>query len=82
MTIRREVVSFSYQMEKELKENDYKGHWRGCSFEYLLSKLDEEVAELKEAMANSDHEHVLSEAADVANICMMIADNKSKEKQA
>lgn len=95
---RKEIEEFAQAMESELKENDYKGGWKDCDLTFLLSKLDEEVKELKEAIQvkqefinlnsnarsvgecqydyslKSSNKNILSEAADVGNIAMMIAD--------
>lgn len=87
---RDEVKKFAEAMEAELKENDHKGGWKRCKPEFLIAKLTEEVKELYEASKKMDEnkynysiteeeltklkKEVLSEAADVANIVMMIAD--------
>lgn len=84
---RKEVVNYATAMESELRENDYKGSWKDCDIYYLRKKLEEEVGELLEAagtylncknQVKNAHEqqrkHILSEAADVGNIAMMIAD--------
>jgi hypothetical protein len=86
---RHQVVQFAKAMEVELLENDYKGGWKDCNSSFLLEKLDEEVAELKEVVklcrfteGNSGEKkpnlelrrNVSSEAADVGNIAMMLAD--------
>lgn len=54
-------------------------HWQESSFADvrlgLLDKLDEEVGELIEAIEDNENgDVVLLEAADVANIAMMLAD--------
>jgi len=63
---------FAEQMELKLRANDHKGGWNQCSLQYLFEKLDEEVGELSATLTN---EETIREAADVANIAMMIADN-------
>ncbi len=45
---RPEVLEFARFMEMVLRENDHKGTWKDCTFDYLLDKLDEEVKELHE----------------------------------
>jgi len=45
---RPEVLEFARFMEMVLRENDHKGTWKNCTFDYLLEKLDEEVKELHE----------------------------------
>jgi cell division FtsZ-interacting protein ZapD len=102
---RPEVNTYAEAMETELKNNASKGTWKKCELPFLINKLDEEVAELKdaaEAMKELAHaieiakdnnagltgENIkaleeakenmktwlLSEAADVGNIAMFIAD--------
>jgi hypothetical protein len=43
---REQIKWFAGEMEKVLKENDYKGGWANESFYYLLSRLKEEMKEL------------------------------------
>jgi NTP pyrophosphatase (non-canonical NTP hydrolase) len=64
-------------MQRALNDNDHKDGWDECSLGYLFGRLGEEVQELKEAMQaiDRDPELIVSEAADVANFAMMIADN-------
>jgi len=69
--LRPEVLAFARAMEMNLRANDHKGHWRECSDEYLLLRAYEELAELQTCRSGD----TLSEAADVANFCMMAADN-------
>ena len=73
---------FTRLMEKVLRDNDYKGGWTNSSDVYLLRKLNEEVDELKLAVWNEKRpsEVIAKEAADVANIAMMIADNNNREE--
>jgi NTP pyrophosphatase (non-canonical NTP hydrolase) len=74
--MREEILEFALAMENKLQNNDYKGHWCGCDKEYLTVKLMEEIHELfKAIMQRESDDEVISEAADVANIVMMIADN-------
>ena len=70
--LRPEVLAFAAVMESKLRANDHKTHWRECSLDYLLTRLEQEALELREAINCGDG--VISEAADVANFAMMIAD--------
>jgi len=70
--LRPEVLAFASVMESKLRANDHKAHWRECSLDYLLTRLEQEALELREAI--NCGEGVISEAADVANFAMMIAD--------
>lgn len=80
MEYRSIVEKFSEVMLRKLNENDDKGGWEECSYEYLIKRLGEEVAELAAitpmGFGKSDRHRMLAEeAADVANFAMMIADN-------
>jgi len=81
------VEGFALDMEVKLRANEYKGGWRDCDLEYLLTKLTEEKRELTVATRKfNDNYHsenplskdlrqkVIDEAADVGNIAMFIAD--------
>lgn len=88
--VRKSVTWFADRMEKKLRANDHKGHWSGCTRVYLFRRLRTEVRELSAASSNfrrlirkklmTDDElrdsaqALISEAADVANFAMMIAD--------
>lgn len=73
--VREPVLWFAGKMESKLQENDHKGGWENCTFQYLFQKLDEEVKELTTCISE---EKAIQEAADVANIAMMIADRARK----
>lgn len=76
----RPVVQwFAGAMEAKLRANDHKRGWRGTSEFVMIQKLLEEVGELIEAVygrgfGRASREEVLSEAADVGNVAMMLAD--------
>jgi NTP pyrophosphatase (non-canonical NTP hydrolase) len=76
--MREAVRWFAQQMETKLREHDDRGGWHQCEQGWLLARLTDEAVELMEAIKKSDHEAVISEAADVANFAMMIAD-KARE---
>lgn len=81
--LREPVQWFAEQMEKMLQANDHKAGWQDCNFDYLEDKLDEEVREvkvelLKNSNGRSNEPDIIKEAADAANILMMIADNARK----
>lgn len=76
--IRSEVLRFAGYMEIELLEHDDRGHWGGRSIHSLYDHLRTEVSELSIEIHNfgePDPARVISAAADVANLAMMIADN-------
>ena len=77
----RKVEKFSQAMFKKLLDNRHKGDWSACDYAYLLRRLREETEELRFRLLGlirsqaTTPEQILSEAADVANFAMMIADN-------
>ena len=83
--LRPEVQWFAEQMELRLRANDHKGGWQLEDQRWLSGRLGEEWEELKTALWDMDNnrlsspESVISEAADVGNFAMMIADNTRKD---
>ena len=77
--VRPAVMDFAIEMEKKLLANDHKGGWQDCTFEYLMDRLREETCELNRVMYSED---AVGEAADVANMAMMIADCVLSERRA
>lgn len=82
---RAEVQALAVAMEQKLQEHDDdRGErgWSGDAPELLLARAQQELAELQRAVHRwrgapwADHfkARVLSEAADVANMVMMVAD--------
>ena len=77
---RKSVMWFARAMEKKLKANDHKGHWRHLEVGHLRRRLAQEIEELKRAIdANESPARVLLEAADAANFAMMIAENYRRD---
>lgn len=86
--LRPEVAAFAQLMERELRANDHKGGWANEDPRHLYDRLIEEDSELKVALhqyqgrvrrgeggPTADASEIVgSEAADVANFAMMIAD--------
>jgi NTP pyrophosphatase (non-canonical NTP hydrolase) len=72
------VVEFTRAMLRKLWENRHKGNrtgWMAASPDELFERLVEEVNELKQAMEDCDsRSEIINEAADVANMAMMVAD--------
>ncbi len=76
--LRASVQWFAEQMERKLRIHDAdrgRRGWRGMSFGELYDRMDDECIEMLNAVHPSD---VISEATDVANFAMMIADNNRK----
>lgn len=85
--IRNSIEWFSREMQGELLKHLDRPGWRREKWEYLLGRLEEEVEELKVALASfhtfqgDSGEHfkkkkqIVKECADVSNFSMMIAHN-------
>lgn len=67
--MRPPVYRFALQMERVLKQNDYKGGWDTCSISYLDMRLQQEIHEYSKATSIQDQQ---KELTDIANFCMMI----------
>ena len=79
--LRPEVRWFAEQMELRLRENDWKGGWHNERLGTLCAKLRIELSELERFLfprRELELERITSEAADVANFAMMIADNAQR----
>jgi hypothetical protein len=89
LEVRYQVAAFALLMERELRANDHKGGWDTCDTSWLLKRIEEEAKELRAAdpdrvrypygtdVINDTGKRadlVESEAADVANFAMMVAD--------
>lgn len=70
------VAAFGELMIKKLEENDHKPGWMDCELSWLTDKLRDEVCELDDAACQEhpDRSAIGLEAADVANMALMIAD--------
>ena len=88
MKIRRAVKKFAGLMEETLKKNDQKGGWQQEDFVYLYNRTLDEIIELKKQLIKArllqtkevilsipNKKEIIKESVDVANFCMMIADN-------
>lgn len=79
--VRKEIVWFSKEMEAKLKKYDSKGGWEDLTTVHLLGRIKDELKELEEEFENDfiDITAAVRECADIANFCMMIADNLKRE---
>lgn len=85
--MRKSVRIFADEMERVLKENDYKGGWQDCLDRYLFQKLNEEVREVEREYWRGDERHAFrgdakklrKELVDVANVCMMLHENIGRD---
>ena len=73
--LRPEVQWFAEQMEIKLRENDWKGGWKGESVSELTARIEDETVELWQSiMPHAQPVNIVREAVDVANFAMMVAD--------
>ena len=84
-TLRPELAAFAQLQERVLKLNDFKGGWQDMQLDEVLTRIDEELGELKHVLqyrdgsynlfpSERDRETAKKEAVDVANFCMMLVD--------
>lgn len=71
----KSVDWFTEKMKMKLFLNKNKPHWDKVSIEYLITRLQEELEELKTAVLGDE---LVMECADVANFAMMIADKSER----
>ena len=84
ISLRSEVLKFAKEMEKQLRANEHKGHWRNCAYGFLLKELDKNLDNLKYLNENRGGNLVeirknmrtaVIRCANIANFAMMFADN-------
>lgn len=75
----RGIKTLVSNMVIKLEKNNHKGGWNSCNNTFLMNRMREELVELTDAISRRDLEHIINEAADVANFAMMIADNAQKK---
>jgi NTP pyrophosphatase (non-canonical NTP hydrolase) len=73
--VRVQVVAFAGAMERKLKENDHKGGWLHLNNGTIMARIEQELQELREALAAKDPLRIGREAADVGNFLMMLCQN-------
>lgn len=76
--LRPVVLWFAQQMELKLRENDHKGGWHEDDPWSLSHRVLEEADELSEAVepeSVAGRSARISEAVDVANMALMVADH-------
>lgn len=73
--LREPLARFAYEMERVLKDNDWKQGWDELSYPYLLDRLTQERDELLLAIHDEKPaKEIQKECCDVANFAMMIFD--------
>jgi NTP pyrophosphatase (non-canonical NTP hydrolase) len=73
---------FRDRMAMKLLKNAGKGGWSDWSIADLMSGVKRELDELERAIVSQESpERIANEAADVANYCMMVADQVTKRRK-
>jgi len=73
--ITRITNGFARLMRMKLHENMHKGTWNNCTYDYLRSRIDDELKEFDQAISEGRYTDAKCEAADVGNFFAMIIDN-------
>ena len=74
--LRPEVLAFALIMEKELRKHDDRPGWKDDTAHSLIRRIMEETEQLYTSVnfCIDTPEQIASNAADVANMAMMVAD--------
>lgn len=77
--LRPEVATFARAMERQLRANDHKPGWKADDSFSLYERMVQESRELLLALAAHKNRggmegEIMSEAADIGNFAMMVAD--------
>lgn len=75
--VRTSVAEFSYEMEKQLRENEDKGGWRSCTEKYLRKNLERNLQAL---VSTNSHSEYRRRCANIANFAMMLHENDLQEE--
>lgn len=68
-----EMAKFLDAMVFKLRRNAHKGKWETVPMALALERLDDEMGELRSAVVNGSTMEILMEAADVANMALIVA---------
>lgn len=68
-----DIRRFTDAMMYKLRRNAHKGRWEGMTLKEAVERLEDEVKELRAAIAEGNSVEILLEAADVGNFAMIAA---------
>ena len=80
--LRHEVQWFAEQMELKLGEDKVEGGGEGQNPYHLVTRLGEELENLNSTLVHgprSDHQSIIGEATNLANLAMMLATNAKND---
>ncbi len=74
------LANFSTEMLEQLDANKHKGGWEGCTAQYLLERMYENMDAGRVGIENgASTTYVQEKMANAANYAMMIQDNYCRE---
>lgn len=78
----RITVNYCDDIQKELRENGHKPHWKDSSIVELCIDANREFIELLDEIRNPvrNCDRIISESADIGAYCAMISDNARRAK--
>ena len=80
----RIAEAFCMDIQKELRENGDKPHWKNYNLHELFNFVEDEMAELNSEITDiivpNDYDRIISESADIGAYCAMINDNARRLK--
>lgn len=84
MEPRVDILDFAKLMERELRAHDTEhggSSWQaGADLDHLMAKADATFIKMLDAYHDGQSSRLIEQAADVANMCMMIAYCVRKQK--
>ncbi|GIO57966.1 hypothetical protein [Paenibacillus cineris] len=75
--VRSEVEDFAFEMEHELRNNDYKGGWENSTPQFLKNRLERNLRKLFSCVSHAEFRR---RCANIANYAMMLSDNDRREE--
>lgn len=64
---------FTDAMKHKLHKNRHKGRWENLSIERAFERMQEEIEELREAIASGNTMDIMLESSDVANFAFILS---------
>jgi len=73
--LRPVVQAFAEAMEEKLRKNDHRGVWDHTDYEYIWCDINRHLGKMTFSIhIGRDKGKILADAADVANLCMILCD--------
>jgi hypothetical protein len=71
--LRPEVRAFAEAMETKMLANDHRGGWDATDYDYIWTEIHRHLGKMT-LHVYQDRDKILPDAADVANLCMILCD--------